>query len=356
MKTESAVYGQLKIGDLTAEIPVMQGGMGVGISLSSLAGAVAKEGGIGILSAAQIGYREPDFDTNPIEANLRAIGTEVAKAREIARGGIIGINIMVATREYDRYVRAALDAGVDLIVSGAGLPMTLPELAKGYDIKLVPIVSSEKSARVIFRYWMKKYNRLPDAVVVEGPRAGGHLGFSLSELTAYENKDADYDEEIGRILAFVKDFSAEKEIPVIIAGGIYDRKDMLHYLSMGASGVQMATRFVTTYECDAAQEYKNAYLRARKEDIVIVKSPVGMPGRAILNPFMKRAGQGQIPHGRCHLCIGKCNPQEMPYCITEALVNAAKGNVDQALLFCGSNAYRADHLETVKDIMEEFRI
>lgn len=345
----------LVIGDLTAKVPVIQGGMGVGISLSHLAGAVAAEGGIGIISTAQIGYREPDFDEHPIEANLRAIGAEIAKARELAQGGIIGVNIMVATRDYERYVKASVEAGADLIISGAGLPMKLPELTKGSHTKIAPIVSSLKSAEVIFKYWKKKYDRLPDLVVIEGPRAGGHLGFKMEELE--EIDDAAYDEEIKKIIARVNEYAEESGIfiPVAVAGGVYERSDMEHYLAMGAAGVQVATRFVTTYECDAADEYKQAYINAEKEDIVIVKSPVGMPGRAILNPFMKRAKEGQIPHGRCHMCISTCKPMETPYCITEALVNAAVGNVDEALLFCGSNAYRAKGLEHVKDIMDEFR-
>lgn len=345
----------LVIGDLTAKVPVIQGGMGVGISLSQLAGAVAAQGGIGIISTAQIGYREPDFDMHPIEANLRAIGTEIRKAKEIAKGGIVGVNIMVATREYERYVKAAVEAGADIIISGAGLPMKLPELTKGSRTKIAPIVSSLKSADVILKYWKKKYDRLPDLLVIEGPRAGGHLGFKLEELE--EIDDAAYDEEIKRIIARVGEYAEEKgiHIPVVVAGGVYERADMEHYIQAGADGVQVATRFVTTYECDAAEEYKQAYIHAKKEDIVIVKSPVGMPGRAILNPFMKKAKQGQIPHGKCHLCISTCKPDKTPYCITEALVNAAVGNVDEALLFCGSNAYRAKGLEHVKDIMDEFR-
>lgn len=345
----------LVIGDLRAEVPVIQGGMGVGISLSGLAGAVAAEGAVGIISTAQIGYREPDFDDHPIEANMRAIKKEVARAKEISGGGIVGVNIMVATREYERYVQAAIEAGVDLIISGAGLPMKLPELAGESKTKLAPIVSSLKSAEVIFKYWLKKYNRLPDLVVIEGPRAGGHLGFHMEELT--EIDDAAYDEEIQKIINRVKEYGSRhgKEIPVVVAGGVYERKDMEHYMEMGAAGVQMATRFVTTYECDAAPAYKQAYIDAVEEDIVIVKSPVGMPGRAILNPFMKRAKEGRIPHGKCHTCISTCKPAETPYCITEALVNAAIGNVDNALLFCGSNAYRAKKLEHVKDIIEEFR-
>lgn len=345
----------LVIKDLTARIPVMQGGMGVGVSLSNLAGAVAAAGGIGILSTAQIGYRDPDFDREPIACNLKAIKTEVEKARKLAKGGIIGVNIMVATKRYEEYVKAAVEAGVDLIVSGAGLPMNLPELVQNAKTKLVPIVSSVKSIQVIVKYWLKKYSRLPDAVVIEGPLAGGHLGFSMEQLQDIGNLN--YDEEVKNIIQKVDDIGKENhvEIPVIMAGGIYTREDMEHYLEMGASGVQMATRFVTTYECDAADAYKKAYIDADKKDIVIVQSPVGMPGRAILNPFMKKAKEGKIPHGKCHSCISKCNPAETPYCITDALVNAVTGNVDEALLFCGANAYRATKLEHVQDIMEEFR-
>ena len=344
----------LKIGDLLARVPVIQRGMGVGVSLSSLAGNVAKEGGIGVISTAQIGYREPDFDTDPIGANLRAVGTEIAKAREIAQGGILGVNIMVATRKYEEYVKAAVAAGIDLIISGAGLPMDLPKIVGAARTKLAPIVSSVKSAQVIMRYWWKKYNRLPDAVVIEGPLAGGHLGFHKEQLADIESLH--YDEEVEAIIAQVNETAAEHgtEIPVVMAGGIYTRDDMEHYLEMGASGVQMATRFVTTYECDADPAYKQSYIDAKEEDIVIVQSPVGMPGRAILNPFMKRAKEGQIPHEKCHLCISTCKGVETPYCITDALVNAVKGKVDEALLFCGANAYRATHLEHVKDILGEF--
>ncbi len=345
----------LQIGELIARVPVIQGGMGVGISLSSLAGAVAAEGGIGIISTAQIGYREPDFDVDPIGANLRAIGLEIRKAREIARGGILGVNIMVATRKYEEYVKAAVAAGIDLIISGAGLPMELPRIVGNARTKLAPIVSSVKSAKVIMRYWWKKYSRLPDVVVIEGPLAGGHLGFHKEQLEDIEGLH--YDEEVQSIIAHVNEVAAEhdRQIPVVMAGGIYTREDMEHYMEMGAAGVQMATRFVTTYECDADMAYKQSYLDARKEDIVIVQSPVGMPGRAILNPFMKRAKEGQIPHGRCHLCVSTCNPAQTPYCITDALINAVTGKVDDALLFCGTNAYRATRLEHVSSIMEEFR-
>ena len=339
---------ELRIGDLCAKIPVVQGGMGVGVSLSGLAGAVAAAGGVGVISTAQIGFRDPEFKENPIETNLRVIGEEIAKARKIANGGILGVNIMVATRRYEDYVKAAVAAGIDLIISGAGLPMTLPALVEGTSTRIAPIISSVKSLSVITKYWMKKYSRKPDMVVIEGPEAGGHLGFSREELDNYTRES--YDEEIKAILSITK----EMEVPAVVAGGVYTREDMEHYLAMGASGIQLATRFVTTKECDASDAYKQAYINAKKEDIEIVSSPVGMPGRAIHNAFLDKVNAGERFMRGCRQCIITCKPATAPYCITEALINAVEGRLNEGLVFCGSNAYRADHIETVADIMEEF--
>lgn len=343
----------LKIGNLTARIPLIQGGMGVGISLDGLAGAVAREGGIGIISTAQIGFRDPDYDKNPLAANLRAIPAYLQKAREKAQGGIVGMNIMVATRHYEQYVRAAAAAGADLIISGAGLPVNLPELTAGTDTLIAPIVSSIKSAMVILKLWDRKYHRVPDLVVIEGPEAGGHLGFKREELAVITKED--YEKEIRGIMELVKEYAKRygRPIPVALAGGIYDREDAEHAFSLGADAVQMATRFVTTAECDAAEEYKRAYIRCRKEDIEIVQSPVGMPGRAIHNTFQERIADGAYRPKRCHQCIISCDPAKTPYCITEALVNAAEGNLENALLFCGAKAYRAEKIETVHEIVAE---
>lgn len=344
----------LVIGDLVARVPVLQGGMGVGVSLAGLAGAVAKHGGIGVLSTAQIGYREPDFKEDPIECNLKAIKTEIKKAREIADGGIIGVNIMVATKRYEDYVKSAVEAGVDIVISGAGLPMNLPELVEDSNTKIAPIVSSRKALDVVTKYWKKKYNRLPDLVVIEGPRAGGHLGFSKEEIDEYTVES--YDEEIVKIIEATCNLGDLEgvHIPVAVAGGIYDRADFEHYKALGADAVQLATRFVTTKECDASDEYKMAYINAKEEDIVIIKSPVGMPGRAIHNKFIDRVANGERFMNGCKQCIKTCKPAEIPFCITEALINAVEGRVDEGLIFCGSNAYRADHIETVAQIMEEF--
>lgn len=375
---------RLCMGDLSAEKPIVQGGMGVGISLSSLAGTVAREGGIGLISAAQIGFREEDFNKNPLRANLRAIGSELKKAREIAgKNKVIGFNIMVATKGYEDYAETAAAHGADIIVSGAGLALDLPALVKkGMEKrallpdeeifcenpsripKIAPIVSSAKSADVILKLWERKYAETADMIVIEGPLAGGHLGFSaeeLSRLGSDTNRVSEsykrelFDEEIGRILARVK-LSEERfgrEIPVIVAGGIYEAEDLMHVRELGAQGVQMGTRFVTTYECDAPPGYKQAYIDAGQEDIVITKSPVGMPGRAIRNAFLRSLEKGRIPVRSCHDCLRKCDRQTIPYCITEALLAAANGDTEHALLFAGANAWRARRLESVAKVMED---
>lgn len=357
------IFNPLVIGDLKAERPVIQGGMGVGISLSSLAGAVAKAGGIGIISTAQIGFRDPDFIKAPLEANLRAIKTELDKARALAPKGILGFNIMVATKNYALYVKEAVKAGADLIISGAGLPVSLPELVKGTKTRIAPIVSTAKSALVICKMWDRKYARVPDMVVIEGPLAGGHLGFSRDQLKDYgadtENvpetyDQAAYDQEIQEIMGVVKQYGDkyQQHIPVVVAGGIYTREDVEHAMDLGADGVQVATRFVTTEECDAPMCYKQAYIDAKKEDIVITKSPVGMPGRAIKNAFLDYVSGHKAEIRHCYQCLENCDPRTIPYCITRALSNAAEGDLDHALLFCGSNAYRADRIETVDQVME----
>ena len=345
----------LKIGDLEVKIPVVQGGMGVGISLSGLAGNVSACGGLGVISTAQIGWREPDFYEKPFEANFRAIEKEIKKARELAKGGVLGVNIMVATQRYEEYVKSAVKAGIDIVISGAGLPIDLPKYVEGSKTKIAPIVSSLKSLTVICRMWERKYQTAPDLVVIEGPKAGGHLGFSREELETVT--DEAYDDVIVSIIDKVKEYSEKfsKKIPVVVAGGIYERKDMEHVMKLGADGVQMGTRFVTTKECDADEAYKQSYIKAKKEDIKIVQSPVGMPGRAILNPFLEKVKTEKCKIKHCYQCIVTCDKKTIPYCITEALVNAAEGRVDEGLLFCGENAYRADKIETVAEIMEEFR-
>jgi nitronate monooxygenase len=343
----------LIIGDLVARIPIIQGGMGVGVSRSRLAGAVAKEGGIGIISTAQIGYDEPGFQRNQIESNLYAVKKHIKLAKEIAQGGVVGVNIMVATKQYERYVKAACEAGADVIISGAGLPISLPELVQGFQTKIAPIVSSTKAASVILKMWDRKYHTTADFLVIEGPLAGGHLGFSREQLDNLEKLD--FDSEIRGIIQCKKEYEAryQRNIPVIVAGGIYDREDITHALELGADGVQIATRFVVTEECDASREYKEAYLAAKEEDVTIIHSPVGMPGRAIMNPFLREVGEKRVAVTKCFQCLEHCNPKETPYCITKALVNAVQGNLKEGLIFCGENVHRLKEMTTVKDIFQE---
>ena len=344
----------LKIGEKLTKVPLIQGGMGVGISLGRLAGTVAREGGVGVISTAQIGYREPDFDRDPAEANLRAIESEMKKARSISPDGIIGYNVMTALSEHAAHVKAAVKAGADIIISGAGLPVDLPALTQGSRTRIAPIVSTDKSANVILKYWDRKYKRTADLVVIEGPEAGGHLGFRREEIEDYSR--AAYAEEIRKIIKTVQKYAQKynTESPVVAAGGIYDSSDVKRIMALGVDGVQVATRFVTTEECDADIRYKEAYVKASREDIQIVKSPVGMPGRAIVNSFMKRVINGEkIPHSPCHRCLAKCSPAEIPYCITDGLVNAARGNIENALLFCGAQAWRAEKIDTVREAVQE---
>lgn len=343
----------LQIGELTIKYPIIQGGMGVGISRSSLAGAVSKNGGLGIISTAQIGYDEKDFQKNELEANLRAIHTHMKKAKEIAGNKPVGVNIMVATKEYKQYVKAAVEAGADVIISGAGLPVKLPEYVEGSHCKIAPIVSSEKAAKLMLKNWKKRYDRVVDFIVVEGPKAGGHLGFSFETVSQITNEE--FEEEIKKIIKTVQCFEKEYNavIPVIVAGGIFDYQDICHMVSLGASGVQIASRFVATAECDASMEYKKAYIGAKKEDIRIVHSPVGMPGRALNNEFVKRVESESEPVTRCFHCLEKCNPAKVPYCITKALINAVEGNVEEGLIFVGENVDRINEIMTVHDLLEE---
>ena len=344
----------IKVGDKISKYPIIQGGMGVGISMHKLAGNVSKEGGIGVISTADIGYQEEDFSKNPMAANLRAIGKEIKMAREIAgEDKILGVNIMVALRNYADIVKECVKQKIDLIISGAGIPKELPDYVKGTKTKIAPIVSSLRCCKLIVKHWMNKYDYVPDMIVIEGPEAGGHLGFKQDELLD-ENKPKLEDITI-EVVKYIKEIEKEtgKEIPVIAAGGIWDGKDIKKFMDLGASGVQMATRFVATDECDASIEFKNAYVNAKKEDIKIIKSPVGMPGRAIYNNFIKLTENGKDKIERCYNCIKTCDVKNTPYCITKALINAAKGNMKDALAFCGSNVDKIKEIVPVRVLMKE---
>lgn len=344
---------KLDIGGLIADIPIIQGAMGIGVSGCNLAGAVAKQGGIGVIAGVNTGYREPDFRRNSLEANLRTLKSEIRKARAIAPDGVIGVNIMVAVNNYDELVRATLEEGIDLIISGAGLPMNLPELVKDFNTKIAPIVSSAKAAKLLLRYWDTHYGKTADMIVVEGPEAGGHLGFTEAVLCDTERPSVL--ETTKEVIAVVKGYEEKyrKSIPVVTAGGVFSGEDIAECLKAGAAGVQMATRFVATDECDADIRFKQEYLQATEDDIVIIKSPVGMPGRALNNKFIKRVSADGDEIKGCLSCIKGCKPSVAPYCISTALINAVTGDVDEGLVFAGSNVYKIDKIVSVKDLIDE---
>ena len=346
---------ELKIGNLTAKIPVIQGGMGVGISLSGLAAAVANEGGIGVIAAAGIGMPESDFFSNYLGANIRALTKEIRKARKLTKG-ILGVNIMVALSNYADMVNTAVAESIDIIFSGGGLPLDLPDLLNGNkEIKLVPIVSSSRAARIICKRWSERHGRLPDALVVEGPMAGGHLGFKPEQLG--DEKHA-LENLIPQVISEIEPFATRNgtSIPVIAAGGIYTGGDMSRFLRMGAAGVQLGTRFVTTHECNASAEFKQAYIDSSEEDIVVIKSPVGMPGRAIRNQFLDDVSAGKRKPFKCpYHCIRTCDYKQSPYCIFFALINAQRGNLKSGFAFAGVNAYRAREIISVTDLMASLK-
>lgn len=352
----------LRIGDLTAKMPIVQGGMGVGISLSRLASAVANEGGIGVIAGAMIGMKEPDVAQNPIEANLRALRREIEKARE-ATQGIIGVNIMVALTTFAEMVRTSIESKADVIFSGAGLPMDLPKIfnetcernKEAFKTKLVPIVSSGRAASLIAKKWLSRTGYMPDAFVVEGPRAGGHLGFAPENLT-----DPQFALEIlvPQVVEAVKPLEDKvgHAIPVIAAGGVYTGEDIKRFMDLGAAGVQMGTRFVATYECDADDRFKEAYLAAKEEDVTIIKSPVGMPGRALVNTFIESMREGGRKPFKCIFhCVSTCEQEKTPYCIAAALINAMKGNLERGFAFCGANVPRIDRIMSVQELMNSLQ-
>lgn len=342
---------ELKIGDLTAKLPIIQGGMGVGISLAGLASAVANEGAIGVISASGIGLFEPDGATNYLEANIRALRKEIRKAKGLTKG-ILGLNILVASSNFDDMARTAVEEEIDIIFSGAGLPLNLPQFLNGSKkTKLVPIVSSARAARIITKKWAEKYNYIPDALVVEGPMAGGHLGFKLEQINAPEYSLENLVAEVIKETKLLEE-KYKKPIPVIAAGGIYTGEDIYKFLQMGAAGVQMATRFVTTYECDASPDFKQTYIDAGKDDIVIIKSPVGMPGRAIRNKFIDDVNKGERKPFKCpYHCIITCDYKNSPYCIALALMSAQKGHLKNGFAFAGENACRAEKIVSVKELV-----
>lgn len=345
---------ELLIGHLKCSLPIVQGGMGVGISLSGLASAVANEGGVGVISAAGIGmlYKNGgDYLKNSIDG----LRTEIEKARSLSNG-VIGVNIMVALSNFADMVRTSIDAGIDIIFSGAGLPLDLPSyLTPGCKTQLVPIVSSARAAELICNKWFSTYGYVPAAVVVEGPKAGGHLGFKLQQI---EDDAYSLEQLVPEVVKVTKAFGLLHgcNIPVIAGGGIYTGGDIHRFFQLGASAVQMGTRFVATEECDATDEFKQAYVKAKKEDIRIIQSPVGMPGRAINSPFLEAVEAGERKPKSCPVnCIRTCQVDKVPYCIIGSLTSALRGNFLKGYAFAGSNVWRIKEITTVKQLVNELK-
>jgi nitronate monooxygenase len=337
----------LKIGDLEISLPIIQGGMGVRVSGAGLAAAVANAGCAGVIASAGLGLFEHLRGSESKRLGEDILRTEIRKAKRLT-DGVIGVNIMVALSNYEQLVKVAVEEQVDMIISGAGLPLALPGYVAARSTKLVPIVSSARTFQIICRRWKAHFNRLPDAVVVEGTQAGGHLGYSPESLA--DDSAPTLEQTVTEVVAAANSFSPA--IPVVAAGGIFDGQDIAHFLRLGASGVQMATRFVCTDECDVHDNFKQAYLDARPEDITIIDSPVGLPGRVINNAFVESIKRGETKPFICKSqCLRSCDPRKAPYCIAEVLAKAALGRLDESFAFAGANAYRCHEVMPVKELV-----
>jgi len=342
----------LVIGDLVLPLPIVQGGMGVQVSTASLAAAVADCGAAGTIAGVGLGYGTAENDTDYPGASRRALTAEVRKAKAMTKG-VVGVNLLGALSNFEDLARTAAAAGADFIASGAGLPLSLPSFTEGFKTRLIPIVSSARAAAIIIKAWRKRYSRIPDGFIVEGPLAGGHLGYKPEELKP--PRPGQLETEVAEVLAVTRDCERETgaKVPVIAAGGIFDGKDAARFLAMGARGVQIATRLVATLECSVAQAFKDLYLKARGEDLVIIESPVGMPGRAIRTAFVDRILAGERVPFKCgYQCLRTCNPATAPYCIAEAMFNAVAGDLDHAVVFAGQNVTRVHEIVPVRQVLE----
>lgn len=354
LKQLKPTWPALKIGNLTAPTPIVQGGMGVGISLSSLASAVANAGGIGVIAANGIGLLEKDYYQDGKAANLRAFRREIRTAREKTTG-IIGVNIMVAVNDFSELLNVAIEEKVDIVFMGAGLPIKgLPvQKIREHGVKVAPIVSSARATEMIFKMWKKIYNDVPDALVFEGPKAGGHLGFTEEQIDdpAYQ-LEAVVGDIVKTLLPFEEEFA--RSIPVIAGGGVYSGEDIYQVLQLGAQGVQMGTRFVATHECDADLRFKQAYVDCTIEDIGLIKSPVGMPGRAIRNTFITDSEEGARPSFTCAWkCLSSCKAEDAHYCISIALNNARRGLMKSGFAFAGVHAHKITEIVAVPSLVKE---
>jgi nitronate monooxygenase len=342
----------LVIGDLRINPPIIQGGMGVRVSGVRLASAVSNEGALGVVASVGTGEEWPDRSLSYAARSYVSLRDMLQRTKALTPNPI-AVNIMCALTNYDDLVKAADEEGVAAIISGAGLPLKLPALVTRRDIGLIPIVSSGRAAELICRSWWRKHHRLPDALIVEGSLAGGHLGFAMSEV---RTTHAPLETLVQDVLSATAGYKGAHglPIPVIAAGGVFTGRDMARFLRLGASGVQLGTRFVCTDECDASIQYKEAYLQCRQEDILIIQSPLKLPLRVIRNRFVERILAGEKMPFRCpYRCLATCEPDTSPYCIAEALVNAYRGNMDAGFTTAGANAYRVNRILSVRQLIQE---
>ncbi len=356
-------YKSLKIGKYIIEKPIVQGGMGVGISWDQLAGNVSKEGGLGVVSSVGTGYYQDKeyagklVSGKPQEAlnfySRDALFAIVKNARKICGDKPLAANVLYASNDYGRIVKDACEAGVDIIITGAGLPTNMPEFTEGFpDVALIPIVSSAKALKIICKRWKKRYDRVPDAVILEGPKSGGHQGFSYEQCKLPENQLENL------VKPVVEEAALWGGIPVIAAGGVWDKNDIDEMMALGASGVQMGTRFIGTHECDADDNFKEVLLNAKKEDIQLMASPVGYPAQGVVTNLIGLIERREGPAIKCiSNCVGPCNrgveAREVGFCIADRLSDAFQGNTQTGLFFSGTNGYRLDKIISVKELMQK---
>ena len=353
----------LKIGKYEIKYPIFQGGMGLGISWDKLAGNVSLEGGLGIISSVGTGYYEnrkfidKELNAKPFGSenfySTRGLRAVIENARKICGDLPLGVNIMYAANDYARVVKDACEAGINIIVSGAGLPTNLPEFTQNFkEIALVPIVSSAKALKIICKRWLQRYERLPDAVVLEGPLSGGHQGFTYEQCLDPEFSLFNL---IPQVKAEIKEWG---DFPLIAAGGIWDKNDIEKAISLGANGVQMGTRFIGTHECDADIGFKEVLLAAEEKDIELIKSPVGYPARGIRTNLINLVDKKMGPKIQCiSNCVSPCQrgkeAKEVGYCIADRLFDAYSGKKESGLFFTGANGYKLKELISVKELMHK---
>jgi nitronate monooxygenase len=341
-----------KIGDLTIPVPIVQGGMGIGISLAGLASAVATQGGIGTIAAVGAGLIHGTHDKSYRQNNVDGLISEIKKARQLTQG-VLAVNIMSVLTNFSDLVQTSIKEKIDIIFSGAGLPLDLPKYkTNGSGTKLVPIISSGRAALIIVKKWLQNYNYLPDAFVVEGPEAGGHLGFSYKDIDKQKHNLQAIVQDVLKITKELKT-KYNKDVPVIAGGGIVSGSQINELFTLGVSAVQLGTSFIPTQECDASENFKQAFIDAAPKDIQLIESPVGLPGRAIENEFLLAASRGEKRPDSCKYgCIKSCNPKTTKYCIMEALLSAYRGKLNSGFVFSGAKGYKIKAITTVKEVFD----